>query len=245
MSRARHTQVSRPLAVQAYLNAHAGAVHLVGLEGRLFDGTAARLSRYIERACRRCAEMRYIVLDMALIQGVDASAVALLARLRRRLNRDRSTRLIVANLQPELTDLFRGHGVLERGSHGTPIKHTVESALEWCEDEILINGSPPAADAAQTSAEVFVTPSASVDSAESARSRPDLAETAPARGARPRVERVPLRPYRVGEGGAILPFAPAPLPQSIGWQARRPRRAHARSAHPTFLIWQVCPSHLP
>ena len=95
--------------------------------------------------------MRYLVLDMDMVQGVDPSAAALLGRLRRLLLQ-RSVRVLLANLQPELVELFLAHSVLDDGPHGG-LFHTVDTAVEWCEDELLIIGSPPHSDGSESASE--------------------------------------------------------------------------------------------
>jgi anti-anti-sigma regulatory factor len=102
------------LHVQAFLHKHGGAIHLLGLEGFLFEGTTAKLLRYVLEAAGRLADMRFVVLDLGMVQGVDPSACALLGRLHRQLYQ-RDIRLVFANLQPSLVPMCMQHAALKDG----------------------------------------------------------------------------------------------------------------------------------
>ena len=159
--------VSRPLAVQRFLHKHGAAVHMLGLEGFLHEGTAARLLRYAERTVTRCRELRYLVLDLGQVQGVDPSAFGLLSKLRASLDASR-VRLLLCALEPSAAPLLLGIAArdAEPWTHGASgVFATLEAALEWCEDELVLHGSPSS------------TPATSA--AHSTSTTPDCAPTAP------------------------------------------------------------------
>ena len=175
-----HAPVSRLPHARRTLEQHGHVIHLLGLEGFLFEGSTTRLLRYVLAEIRRSAfQMRFLVLDMAYCQGCDPSACALLGRAARTLS-DRRVRLILANADPSLLPVLVEHQVLPRDTlpasldHGraedaTPMstagglapghvvgcaRHfaTVDQALEWCEDELLLSGSPTETTAAAATA---------------------------------------------------------------------------------------------
>lgn len=100
--------------MQTFLHKHGGAVHLLGLEGFLFEGTAAKLLRYVLETAERSPELRFVILDLKLVQGVDPSASELLGRLSRQLLY-RQTRLVFANLQPSLVPMCLQHAGIRDG----------------------------------------------------------------------------------------------------------------------------------
>ena len=58
-------------AVQAFLADNGAAIHLIGLEGFLYEGVAARLLRYVESVAERQPWLRFVVLDLHAVQGVE------------------------------------------------------------------------------------------------------------------------------------------------------------------------------
>ena len=59
--------------MQAFLYKHGAAIHLLGLEGYLFEGTTAKLLRYVLDAAGRSDAMRFVILDLAMVQVHEAS----------------------------------------------------------------------------------------------------------------------------------------------------------------------------
>ena len=165
-ARSLHAPVSRSAHARKMLTHHGKAIHLVGLEGFLFEGSTTRLLRYVLARTRRTpGEMRFLILDLVLCQGCDPSACALLGRATRMLC-DRSVQLVLASPPPALVPMLVAHHVLSddalasagavhpddaptpafaRGpaGHGRAVHFgTLDAALEWCEDEMLSIGSP-------------------------------------------------------------------------------------------------------
>ena len=174
-----HAAVSRPSDTQRFLQRHGGAIQLLGLEGFLFEGSTARLLRYALTYIRRApGEMTFLVLDLAMCQGCDTAACALLGRAARMLS-DRSVQLVLCGAQPLLLPTLIAHAVVaddsaassgaasfgtsalhrrsvghsahsygsgtfgHSGSHGRAAYfETLDGALEWCEDELIMQGSP-------------------------------------------------------------------------------------------------------
>ena len=138
--RSYHPQASRPLAVQAFLAENGAAIHLIGLEGFLYEGVAARLLRYVESVAERQPWLRFVVLDLYAVQGVEPSACALLGKLRIGMAR-RQVHLLMASLQPELLPTLFAHAALAPAD-GASLFPSVDAALESCEDALVLHGSP-------------------------------------------------------------------------------------------------------
>ncbi|EOD41163.1 hypothetical protein EMIHUDRAFT_448706 [Emiliania huxleyi CCMP1516] len=144
-SRSCHPPASRPHHAQAFLRRHGGAIHLIGLEGFLYGGTVSRLSRYVLRASERHGrEMRFVLLDLQATHGIEPSACTLLRRLRRQL-KARGVSLLVAAASSQM------QGCESRASCGgapataaldSAVYRTVDEALESCEEQLLLLGSP-------------------------------------------------------------------------------------------------------
>lgn len=145
--RAYHPSISRPVHVQAFLKKHGGAIHLLGLEGALREGTIARLLRYLLGKSSALPALTFVILDLELVQYIDPAACPVLCRLLRAMC-DRDVRLVFAHLQPSLVAPLVAHAVLrDDWPAGTGRLHaTVDAALEWCEDELLLRGSPRGGD---------------------------------------------------------------------------------------------------
>ena len=194
--------VSRPLAVQRFLHKHGAAVHMLGLEGFLHEGTAARLLRYAERTVTRCRELRYLVLDLGQVQGVDPSAFGLLSKLRASLDASR-VRLLLCALEPSAAPLLLGIAArdAEPWTHGASgVFATLEAALEWCEDELVLHGSPSSTPATSAAHSTSTTP-------DCAPTAPDVEAPGAAPSAAPGAAAFAL-PHSIAEGAA--PAAPAP-----------------------------------
>ncbi|KAL1504372.1 hypothetical protein AB1Y20_010778 [Prymnesium parvum] len=206
-ARTYHPQISRPLHVQTFLHKHGGAVHLLGLEGFLFEGTAAKLLRYVLETAERSPELRFVILDLKLVQGVDPSASELLGRLSRQLLY-RQTRLVFANLQPSLVPMCLQHAGIRDGDTAQgagKVFPSVDSALEWCEDELLLQGSPEGG-----------TPDSPGEGG------PPATVEARGGGVDTGTSTAKLRPYRCDSGFGALPFAPSTLPGHLAWSRLLP-----------------------
>ena len=111
-ARSVHPPVSRSLEAQVALGRLGGAIHIIGLEGFVYEGTMAKLLRYILQALQLArGEIRFLLLDLAAVQGIDPSACALLGRASRVLH-DRRVTLVLVETLPSLLPMLTSHGVL-------------------------------------------------------------------------------------------------------------------------------------
>ena len=80
-ARSYHPPRSRSLSAQSLLARRGDAIHLIGLDGFLHEGTMAKLLRYTLKTVNASrGGLRYLILDFRSAQGLDPSAAALLGR---------------------------------------------------------------------------------------------------------------------------------------------------------------------
>ncbi|HZL31906.1 MAG TPA: SulP family inorganic anion transporter [Pseudolabrys sp.] len=104
------------------------------LEGVLFFGNAEDLSLHVKTLFEQAD---IVVLDMRAVTDIDASGSAILAALVKRA-RTRGKKLLFCNVAPEqsaqVRTLFDAAGMADAA-----IKPDLETALEWAEEEILLD----------------------------------------------------------------------------------------------------------
>lgn len=129
------SNVDRPAADEQRLLDHGAAIRILVLEGYMFFGTAHRLLTEIEAmAATGQGEMRYLVLDLSLVSGIDSSAVHSFEKLRRLAEAHRFT-LVLCGVSPAVLDkLWRGAG---GGELSMVLQPDLDHAVEWCERRLL------------------------------------------------------------------------------------------------------------
>jgi len=132
-------------ADQDVLEQHANQRVVVELQGNLFFGTTDQVLTVLAPLLTHC---RWLVLDLRRVQSIDFSGAHLLEQLESRLHKNNGV-LVLAELPATLptgTDARRylndvGFG---RGHTAVRVMSTLESALEWTEDQVLeANGRSP------------------------------------------------------------------------------------------------------
>jgi SulP family sulfate permease len=128
----RRSNVERPAAHLAWLQAHGDVLHGFVLQGVLFFGTA---SQVLEHVRINLGRTRYALLDFRLVHGADGSATLVLGKLQR-LCRGAGIELIFTGISPQIeTVLRRSSFDLNRpGMHFFP---DLDHGLEWCEDNLI------------------------------------------------------------------------------------------------------------
>jgi SulP family sulfate permease len=92
---------------------------------------------------------RFFILDFERVRGVDATAVRSCFNATKQLLAQHGIPLVFASVPPAVERLLREHNVLtggknEEGEHdddgldGSLVFESVDKALEWCEDELLV-----------------------------------------------------------------------------------------------------------
>ncbi len=120
---------------RAILDRHCAEIFVLKLQGFIFFGTADRLYDQVRAETRRSqVPLRYVVLDMALVPGMDSTAMLSIEKLRM-LAREKEITLAVAGLQGRAqAQWFKAGLGHEQGFRLFP---DLDHAVEWCEDRII------------------------------------------------------------------------------------------------------------
>lgn len=136
--------VRRLYRQEKYLNEVGCQIQVVKLQGYLFFGTIDQVERTIRAMLDEHAwdkhPIRFLVLDLQLVQGVDFSAAEAFVRIRRLL-RTRQVYMIFCNVGQDAQKALIKAGVWtdQQDSEGDDLKcfeHLMD-AIEWCENMLL------------------------------------------------------------------------------------------------------------
>lgn len=130
-TRSRRT---RPLPHQRLLTIHGRKAHLFELTGYLFFGSVSSLTTAIMNVLRSDAT-RYILVDFRNVSGFDVSSVNNFVRLGQRIS-SRNIVFVLAGLPDRFQDLLTQIGGAELVQSCMAFSD-LNSALEWCEDDII------------------------------------------------------------------------------------------------------------
>ena len=133
---ARRSAVDRPLAQRRLLAEHGKQIHILRLHGYLFFGTADHLISMVRRRCEdpELPPLRWLVIDTALVHGLDSSVAVSIARLLQ-LGETRGFAISITGLEPQLRrELERGELDLSEATH---LADELDQGLEWAEDALL------------------------------------------------------------------------------------------------------------
>jgi len=93
-------------------------------------------------AALHAARTRYFILDFEKVSGVDATAVRSCFNATKELLLQHGIVLIFASVPTDAERLLRVHDVIEQedgSGTGSLVFDTLDKALEWCEDELLVS----------------------------------------------------------------------------------------------------------
>ncbi|KAE9032990.1 hypothetical protein PR003_g9748 [Phytophthora rubi] len=93
-------------------------------------------------AALHAARTRYFILDFEKVSGVDATAVRSCFNATKELLAQHGIALIFASVPTDAERLLRVHDVIEKedgSGTGSLVFDTLDKALEWCEDELLVS----------------------------------------------------------------------------------------------------------
>jgi SulP family sulfate permease len=119
---------------QTVLSAHGGKIRGLNLQSYLFFGSANRLYQHVKALLARHPECRFLVFDFKLVTGIDSSAAYSFAQIKRTAH-DRGIKLLLVHLPPAAEKALRSSGFI---SHEVSIVPELDHALEWCENEIIV-----------------------------------------------------------------------------------------------------------
>lgn len=136
--------VDRSAEASAHLRATGSAIQIYWLSGYIFFGSSEGLFERVRARIEALppGDVRYVILDLGMVTGIDSSAVASLTKLRNLCDRQDVTLLYCS--------LSRVHqAVLELGALiGGKARHKafvdLNHALAWCEDRLLAVANLPA-----------------------------------------------------------------------------------------------------
>jgi SulP family sulfate permease len=134
------SNVDRPPGERAALEALADRVQILRLRGFAFFGTASRI---LERIHARTATgpLRYLVIDLERVTGIDASAVLVLRKIAQLAEADGFELVFAGAPEPVARQLRRG-GVAEQEGV-VRFEPDLDHALERCEDALLAGAPAP------------------------------------------------------------------------------------------------------
>lgn len=127
----------RSIVDQRLLDYHSSQLMTLQLQGFIFFGTANSLYEKIKQLATTVEKpLRFVIIDMLLVQGIDSSAVKSFGKLLRELNKNGISLVIVNSSQPVRTTLVAG-GLRMNDKNGLHYFADLEYAAEWCEDRIV------------------------------------------------------------------------------------------------------------
>lgn len=130
------SNVERPLQHLELLRKNGESIYVVELQGFLFFGTAHQVSEKIRTRLDDSSRARVLaaVVDFNHVTGVDASAVASIARIQR-LATSRESALVFTGLSEQMQKRLERENV--RPGEAFVILDSLDSGLEWCEHLLL------------------------------------------------------------------------------------------------------------
>jgi SulP family sulfate permease len=141
MNGAQHrSNVDRTVEEAAHLSSVRPSLHLLKLQGFIFFGTAHSLLHRVRLRSMDPAQqrLRYLILDLRHVTGVDSSALLSLAKLQR-LARREDFLVLCASVAPGLLHILKRDATI---SGGFAFFDDVDHAVEWCESHELESHQP-------------------------------------------------------------------------------------------------------
>jgi SulP family sulfate permease len=136
---AHHSNVDRPPAEREVLRGMGARVQILLLHGFVFFGTAnGLLERIRERAA--AGELRFLVMDLRRVSGIDASAAAAFAKASR-FARASGIELVVAGASGEVRAQLRRGGLAD-DEGVVAFEPDLDRGLQRCEDALLGDATP-------------------------------------------------------------------------------------------------------
>jgi SulP family sulfate permease len=136
--RTRRSNVDRSDEKNRLLDRYGDAILIVCLQGHLFFGTAHILLRTIRERLQAPTDRRphWVLLDMRLTSGLDASALYTFRRLVQ-ICEEANIELVFSGLSEPTIALLRRAEILRRQKVGSEWFLDLDHGLEFCENELL------------------------------------------------------------------------------------------------------------
>jgi SulP family sulfate permease len=129
---------------QKVLLAHGGKIQGLNLQSYLFFGSANRLYQHVKALLREQPECRYLLFDFKLVTGIDSSAAYSFAQIKRSAH-DLGVHLVLVHLSATAEKVLRSSDFV---TDGVTTIDELDHALEWCENEIIMQHQGLAQEAA-------------------------------------------------------------------------------------------------
>lgn len=132
------SNVDRPLRDLRFLREHGSQIYVLRLQGFIFFGTANHLLHEVRErvADRKLAPLKFVILDLRRVTGLDSSAVFSLSKVEH-LGRKRGFILIMTHVSPEITGQLASGGMRPETTMAFQLLPDLDHALEWCEEQLL------------------------------------------------------------------------------------------------------------
>jgi SulP family sulfate permease len=136
--RTRHSNVDRSVAKTGVLARYGDSILILCLQGHLFFGTAHSLLRTIRQQLEsdRSVTPHWILIDMRVCSGLDASAINTFCRIRQ-LCDSFSVELIFTAPNRQILEALQKARILEVAREGQEWFSDLDHGLEFCENELL------------------------------------------------------------------------------------------------------------
>ena len=133
-----HSNVDRPEPQRVRLGKYGDAIHVLRLQGYIFFGTANRLLAMVRERLDdpARAKVRFVILDLARVIGLDASAILGFDRMSQ-YAQDRAFHLVLTGFSPPIAAQLRRERIDGDSSANTHFFPDLDHAMEWCEDKLL------------------------------------------------------------------------------------------------------------
>ena len=130
--------VDRPVYQQEQLILHGQTIQIMWLHGFVFFGSAHRLLEQIKEVVDELDDRcRSLILDFRQVMGIDSSAVMCLVKLRQLAHR-KGFVVMLTDVPGHVERVLRAGGLFHsNGSNDCVMYPDTDSALEWCEDQLL------------------------------------------------------------------------------------------------------------
>lgn len=127
----------RPIPDQRILDYCKDNSLILQLHGFIFFGTANSLYEQVKlKVSGDSNKIQYAIMDMALVQGIDSSAVKSFEKLIQHLNK-KEISLALVNMPSSAMQLFEVSGLTSDNHDTLNFFNNMNETLEWCEDNIL------------------------------------------------------------------------------------------------------------
>ena len=129
----------RSITDQRLLDHHSDQMVILQLQGFIFFGTANSLYENIKQLATQAEKaLKFVVLDMLLVQGIDSSAVKSFEKLAGYLE-TKDIHLVIVNSSENIKTAFEAGGLQTGNYKRLRYFDDLEHATEWCEDLIAAN----------------------------------------------------------------------------------------------------------